>query len=68
MRVAPVVPALKERSKGGVGYVKHNALAGRSFASFEEMQRHLGKWTVEVADRRIHGTTRARPAFRFERD
>jgi transposase len=62
----------RARTKGkierGVGYVKHNALAGRSFASFEEMQRHLAKWMVEVADRRIHGTTRERPAIRFERD
>ena len=62
----------RARTKGkierGVGYVKHNALAGRSFASFEELQRHLAKWMVEVADRRIHGTTRERPAVRFERD
>jgi transposase len=62
----------RARTKGkierGVGYVKHNALAGRSFASFEELQRHLATWMVEVADRRIHGTTRERPAIRFERD
>jgi transposase len=62
----------RARTKGkierGVGYVKHNALAGRSFASCEELQRHLAKWMVEVADRRIHGTTRERPAVRFERD
>ena len=62
----------RARTKGkierGVGYVKHNALAGRSFASFEELQRHLATWMVEVADRRIHGTTRERPAVRFERD
>jgi transposase len=62
----------RARTKGkierGVGYVKHNALAGRSFASFEELQCHLAKWMVEVADRRIHGTTRERPAVRFERD
>ena len=62
----------RARTKGkierGVGYVKHNALAGRSFASFEELERHLAKWMVEVADRRIHGTTRERPTVRFERD
>jgi transposase len=62
----------RARTKGkierGVGYVKHNALAGRSFASFEELQRHLATWMVEVADRRIHGTTREQPAVRFERD
>jgi transposase len=62
----------RARTKGkierGVGYVKHNALAGRSFASFEELQRHLARWVLEVADRRIHGTTREQPAVRFDRD
>jgi transposase len=62
----------RARTKGKiermVGYVKHNALAGRSFVSFAEMERHLATWQVEVADRRIHGTTRERPAVRFERD
>jgi transposase len=62
----------RARTKGkierGVGYVKHNALAGRSFASFADLGRHLATWQVEVADRRIHGTTKERPAVRFERD
>jgi transposase len=62
----------RARTKGkierGVGYVKHNALAGRSFVSFEALVLHLAKWTVEVADQRIHGTTRERPIVRFERD
>jgi transposase len=62
----------RARTKGkierGVGYVKHNALAGRSFASFEELRAHLSNWMVKVADVRIHGTTRERPILRFERD
>ena len=62
----------RARTKGkierGVGYVKHNALAGRSFDSFAELELHLATWQVEVADQRIHGTTRERPAVRFERD
>ena len=52
----------------GVGYVEHNALAGRSFASFEDLQRHLARWMVGVADERIHGTTKEKPSVRFERD
>lgn len=62
----------RARTKGkierGVGYVKHNALAGRSFDWFADMERHLATWQIEVADQRIHGTTRERPAVRFERD
>src|SRR5206468_3231760 len=62
----------RARTKGkierGVGYVKHNALAGRSFDSFAALQRHLLWWTLHVADRRIHGTTREQPIVRFERD
>jgi transposase len=61
----------RARTKGKiervVGYIKHNALAGRSFPSFEALRRHLLRWAVEVADRRIHRTTRERPADRFER-
>ena len=62
----------RARTKGkierGVGYVKHNALAGRSFDSFADLERHLATWQIQVADQRIHGTTRERPAVRFERD
>jgi transposase len=62
----------RARTKGkierGVGYVKHNALAGRSFDSFDGMQRHLARWIVEVADERIHGTTREQPRVRFQRE
>jgi transposase len=62
----------RARTKGkierGVGYVKRNALAGRSFASVAELERHLAWWMVAVADQRIHGTTQERPAVRFERD
>jgi transposase len=62
----------RARTKGkierGVGYVKHNALAGRSFSGFAHLERHLATWQVEVADQRVHGTTRERPAARFERD
>jgi len=57
----------KGKTERGVGYVKHNGLAGRAFASFAELEAHLAQWTVE-ADQRIHGTTHERPIHRFERD
>ena len=49
-----------------MGYVKHNALAGRPLASFDALQKHLMRWAVEVADQRIHGTTNEQPCARFE--
>jgi hypothetical protein len=56
----------KGKTESGVGYVKHNALAGLSFTSFAALEEHLVRWTVE-ADERIHGTTHERPRERFER-
>jgi hypothetical protein len=49
-----------------VGYVKGNAIAGRTFTSMEDLRGHLRWWMREVADVRIHGTTGERPIDRFE--
>lgn len=57
----------KGKTESGVGYVKRNAIAGRSFPSFAALEAHLDRWMVE-ADQRIHGTTHERPCDRFERD
>jgi transposase len=55
----------KGKVESGVKYVKRNALAGRRFTSWEELNEWLERWSVEVADLRIHGTTHERPADRF---
>jgi transposase len=65
---APYRARTKGKTENGVGYVKKNAVAGRSFASWEEFEAHLAAWTREVADVRIHGTTGEAPIARFERD
>jgi transposase len=57
----------KGKTESGVGYVKHNAIAGLEFASFEALCAHLERWTVD-ADGRVHGTTHELPRVRFERD
>jgi len=57
----------KGKTESGVGYVKSNAIAGLSFASFAALQSHLEQWMV-AADQRIHGTTHERPCDRFERE
>ena len=36
--------------------------------TYTAMEAHLARWTREVADVRIHGTTGERPLDRFTRD
>jgi transposase len=55
----------KGKVESGVKYVKRNALAGRRFASWEDLNAWLERWCAEVADLRIHGTTHERPIDRF---
>jgi transposase len=57
----------KGKTERGVGYAKSNALAGRSFESWAELEAHLERWMV-LADERVHGTTHEKPRERFERD
>jgi transposase len=47
----------KGKDERGVGYVKKNAVAGRTFDSFAALEAHLEQWVREVADQRVHGTT-----------
>lgn len=42
----------------GGGYVKDNALKGKTFDSIEELDAYLKKWNRTVARLRVHGTTR----------
>lgn len=65
---APYRARTKGKDERGVGYVKHNAIAGRSFASWGALEAHLAWWTREVSDVRVHGTTGEAPIDRFERE
>jgi len=58
----------KGKVESGVKYVKRNALAGRRFASYDDLNVWLEQWASTVADQRIHGTTHERPAERFARE
>jgi transposase len=53
----PRTPRHKGRVERGIDYVK-NALKGRAFASLAALNSFLTDWEVNVADNRIHGTTR----------
>ncbi len=61
---APYRARTKGKVESGVQYVKRNALAGRSFASFAELEQHLSSW-MERVDGRVHGTTNEVPRERF---
>lgn len=54
----PFRPTDKGKVESLVKYVKNNALKGRRFQSLASLNAHLRQWESQVADRRIHGTTR----------
>jgi transposase len=65
---APYRARTKGKDERGVGYVKRNAIAGRSFETWSAMEAHLEAWTRDIADRRVHGTTGEPPKDRFDRE
>jgi transposase len=54
----PYMPRHKGKVERGIGYVKGNALKGRTFGSLEEQNQFLSDWEANTADTRIHGTTK----------
>jgi transposase len=63
-------PESKGVVEGGVRYVKHNALAGRTeqLRRFEDYVTLASDWRDEVANVRLHQATRQRPCDRFEQE
>jgi hypothetical protein len=62
----PYTPRHKGKIERGIGYVKSNALKGRTFSSLADQNQHLQTWEATVADTRIHGTTRRQVKEVFE--
>lgn len=65
----PQYPQSKGKVENMVKYVKNNGLAGYKFSTFEEVQKHLEEWEIEVADMRnldLAGGEESIPARRFE--
>ena len=54
----PYTPEHKGKVESGVKYAKNNALKGRVFESIEQQNGFLLDWEENVADTRIHGTTK----------
>ena len=63
-------PESKGVVERGVGYVKQNALAGRGgeLTHFEDYLALAPLWRDQVANVRLHETTRERPVDRFQRE
>jgi transposase len=62
----PYRPTDKGKVESGVKYVKNNALKGKDFESLAQVNEHLQWWTANIADKRIHGTTKRQVAIHFE--
>jgi hypothetical protein len=67
-RLRAVPARTKGKDERGVGYVKRNAIAGHSFASWAALEARLVWWMRETADVSIHGTTGEPPLHRFRRE
>lgn len=59
-------PESKGKVEAGVKYVKQNCLYGERFSDRQELRRYLGQWLDEVANQRVHGTTRQIPRIHFD--
>jgi hypothetical protein len=62
----PRTPRHKGKVERCVGYAQSNALKGRKFSNLAEENAHLLRWEENVADLRIHGTTRKQVKTLFE--
>lgn len=57
MPTRPYTPQHKGKVENGIKYLKRE-LKGRRFSSIASLNEYLQSWESNVADRRIHGTTR----------
>jgi transposase len=62
----PAMPRHKGKVESGVKYAQNNAVKGRSFDSLTAQNSYLSDWEKNVADTRIHGTTRRQVGRLFE--
>lgn len=62
----PATPRHKGKVESAVKYVQNNAVKGRTFASLSAQNTYLTDWEKNVADTRIHGTTRRQVGQCFE--
>jgi len=62
----PHTPRHKGKVEKSVDYVQDNALKDKTFTSLSDENHYLLNWETQVADTRIHGTTRKQVKKAFE--
>jgi hypothetical protein len=66
------VSSLPGQTKGKVErpvrYLRDNFVYGRAFLNDADLDQQRRQWLDDVANVRVHATTRARPRDRFDRD
>lgn len=63
---APVrYPEAKGRVEGAIKYIRHSFFYGRSFRSLDDLRAQAAAWRDQVANDRVHATTRERPKERL---
>jgi transposase len=61
----PRTPEHKGKVERGVDYVQENAIKGMTFESLSLQNQHLLHWEKNIADTRIHGTTKKHVGKQF---
>lgn len=64
----PYWPRAKGKVERAIQYLKQSFLEGREFEDLDQLNAQLRQWLAEVANVRIHGTTRERPIDRLGAD
>jgi transposase len=58
-------PNEKGKVENGIKYIRQSFLAGRFFRDYYDLKAQSWQWRDDVANQRIHGTTRQRPLDRL---
>lgn len=65
----PYWPRDKGKVEAGVKYVRNNFMQGvtftKSLISLEELNKQAGHWIDQIANNRVHGTTKEKPKDRW---
>jgi transposase len=61
-------PNDKGKVESGIKYIKRNFVAGRKFASGDDLDRQMYSWQENKCNTRVHGTTRKVPNEVFENE